>query len=80
MITFYTMDGCQRCYSVKAHLEHYQIPFIEKNILEVPQAAQELQEIIGEVTVPVVLTARSIYKGRTLLSLLQQISFLNPTR
>lgn len=80
MITLYTIDGCQRCFIVKAHLEKYQIPFIEKNILVEPGAARELQEMIGEVTVPVVLTAQSMYKDRKLLKLLEQISSAETTR
>ncbi|QHE50791.1 glutaredoxin family protein [Pontibacillus sp. HMF3514] len=71
MKKLYTMDGCMKCFKAKKQLESQNIEFREINILQTPQAPNQLKDLIGEVYVPVLVTNNKVIKGLDIIEYLE---------
>lgn len=64
----YTIDGCHKCQLARRHLTSLSINYEEINILKVPQSAENIKSLVGEVVAPVFVSGDTILVGESILT------------
>ncbi|MDX8362513.1 MULTISPECIES: glutaredoxin family protein [Bacillaceae] len=65
----YTMDGCSSCQYTRSFLRKKNIPFTEKNIFHHKEYLLELQQLINEITLPILHLDDKVIIGKDILKM-----------
>ncbi|TCP29932.1 glutaredoxin [Scopulibacillus darangshiensis] len=59
----YTIFGCPKCQSVMRYLNKKDVDFEEVNIMEQPERANEVENVVGEIVTPVLIVGSKAVVG-----------------
>ncbi|MGM7680911.1 glutaredoxin family protein [Cytobacillus sp. Hm23] len=65
----YTMDGCSSCQYIRNFLRKQNIQFTEKNIFHHKEYLLELQQLINDITLPILHLDDKVIIGKDILKM-----------